>query len=52
MDIKAHLEVLLRLALVDEDLDDQERDMIKMIASANGVPKDEIEGMIMVALKD
>ena len=52
MDIKAHLEVLLRLALVDQNFDDEERDMIKMIASANGVPKDEIEGMIIKALND
>lgn len=52
MDIKAHLEVLLRLALIDENFDDQERDMIRMIASANGVPKEETEEMISAALKN
>ncbi len=52
MDIKAHLQVLLKLALVDENFDDQERDMIRMIAAANGVPKQEIEEMISKALKN
>jgi len=52
MDIKAHLEVLLRLALVDKDFDDQERDMIRMIATANGVPKEETNEIIENALKD
>ena len=52
MDIKAHLEVLLKLALVDENFDDQEREMIKMIASANGFPKDEVESLIQASLND
>ncbi len=52
MDIKAHLEVLLRLALIDKNFDDQERDMIRMIASANGVSKKETEEIISISLKD
>lgn len=52
MDIKAHLHVLLKLALIDEKFDDQERDMIRMIATANGVPKEDMEEMIANALID
>jgi len=37
MDIKNHVEVLLRLAMVDNQFDDSESDLIKMIAKANGV---------------
>ncbi|MEQ9423950.1 MAG: TerB family tellurite resistance protein [Cyclobacteriaceae bacterium] len=50
MDIKNHLNTLLKLALVDEKFDDQERALIKMVGKANGVPEEEINGMIQDAL--
>ncbi len=52
MDIKAHLKVLLKLAMVDENFDDQERQMIGMIAKANGVEKETMDDMINTALRD
>jgi len=52
MNIKAHLSILLKLALVDENFDVHERDMIIMIAKANGIPKEEIDDMISSALLD
>ena len=52
MDIKAHLEVLLKLALVDENFDDQERAMVMMIGTANGLPKEDINELIDFALRN
>ena len=52
MDIKTHLEVLLKLAMVDENFDDQERKMIGMIAKANGVDQEVMDELILSALKD
>lgn len=46
MSIKSQLSMLVKLANIDNDFADDERDMILMVGKANGVSEDEINGLL------
>lgn len=46
MSIKSKLSVLVQLANIDGDFAGEEKDLIYMIAKANGISKDEVNNMI------
>lgn len=46
MNIKSQLSMLISLANVDNDYADDEKDMIHMIGKANGVSKEEVDGLL------
>ncbi|MFY0651109.1 MAG: TerB family tellurite resistance protein [Cyclobacteriaceae bacterium] len=46
MPIKAQLSMLIKLANIDNDFADDERDMIYMVGKANGVAEEEIDDLL------
>ncbi|MEO9965193.1 MAG: TerB family tellurite resistance protein [Reichenbachiella sp.] len=46
MSIKSQLSMLVKLANIDNDFADDEKDMILMVGKANGVTEDEITGLL------
>ncbi len=46
MPIKAQLSMLIKLANIDNDFADDEKNMIYMVGKANGVPEEEIDNLL------
>lgn len=46
MSIKAQLSMLIKLANIDNDFADDEKNMIYMVGKANGVPESEIDSLL------
>lgn len=46
MNIKSQLSMLIKLANVDNDFADDEKDMIYMVGKANGIEKNEVDSLL------
>ena len=47
MPIKAQLSMLIKLANIDNDFAEDEKNMIYMVGKANGVPEEEIDNLLV-----
>lgn len=47
MEIKSHLSMLIKLANVDNDFSEEEKEMIYMVGKANGVAEKTIENLLV-----